>query len=420
MLNKDFGKTKVRIGMGIDEKNVVKKIETGPLQKFKNQNIILKKFGKDSLKVYNELDGTKTVGEIAKETGLAEAKVIEMVNFMIEKGLAVVKGGPEEKIEKKVEEAGKEKVEEVEIKPEIPETPKEEVAVKEEVKEAIVPKEEITPEIGPEEKPTPERVEREEKELTPVDRIIYDKYGKIGLEVYNRIDGIRTAEQIMSEVGISEEKLVEILNFLEEKGIIKLEHPEKKKKVEEKKEKFGPIAGELEEVEEEGEPLAEVSPIELPIKSKRTDVIKGIRVRASVLISYGNEGGKIFDSIDGKNDVIQISKKMHIPVYTVKKVTKDLEKEGVIVLKPLTRKEIRKRYGEDAYMIFKKYGLEGVMLYELIGGEMSFKQMADMIYANKEEVGNVVDIFLFIHKVLGIELPVDKELLYTQLGLEPK
>lgn len=415
MFNKDFGKTKLRIGMGIDEKDVVKKIETGPLQKFKNQNIILKKFGKDSLKVYNKLDGTKTLVEIAKEIGLAEEKVIEMANFMVEKGLAVVKGGPEEKIEKKVEETGKEKVEEAEIKPEIP---KEEVAVKKE--EAIVSKEEIRPEIGPEEKPTPERAEREDKELTPVDRIIYDKYGKIGLEVYNRIDGIRTAEQIMSEVGISEEKLVEILNFLEEKGIIKLEHPEKKKKVEEKKEKFGPIIGELEEVEEEEKPVAEVSPIELPIKSKRTDVIKGIKARASILISYGNEGGKIFDSIDGKNDVIQISKKMRIPVYTVKKVMKDLEKEGVIVLKPLTRKEIRKRYGEDAYMIFKKYGLEGVMLYELIGGEMNFKQMADMIYANKEEVGNVVDIFLFIHKVLGIELPVDKELLYTQLGLEPK
>lgn len=417
MLNKDFGKTKLRIGMGIDEKNVVEKLETGPLQKFKNQNIILKKFGKDSLKVYNELDGTKTLGEIAKESGLEEAKVLEMVNFMVEKGLAVVKGRPEEKIEKKVEETGKEKVEEVEIKPEIP---KEEVAVeKEGAKEAIVLKEEIRPEIGPEEKPTPERAEREEKELTPVDRIIYDKYGKIGLEVYNRIDGVRTAEQIMTEVGISEEKLVEILNFLEEKGIIKLEHPEKKKKVEEKKEKFGPITGELEEVEEEEKPLAEVSPIELPIKSKRTDVIKGIRARASILISYGNEGGKIFDSIDGKNDVIQISKKVHIPVYIVKKVTKDLEKEGVIVLKPLTRKEIRKRYGEDAYTIFKKYGLEGVMLYELIGGEMNLKQMADMIYASKEERRNVVDIFLFIHKVLGIELPVDKELLYTQLGLEP-
>ncbi len=404
--------------MGIDKDSVVEKIETGPLQKFKNQNIVLKKFGKDALKVYNSLDGRKTLGEVAKESGLEEARVLEMVDFMVEKGLAAVKGegpGPEKPAERFEEEAG--------ISPEMPkEKAAEEVeaVAGEEEKEEIKPA--IKPEIRPEERAIEkvgEKAEKEEKELTPVDKIIYDKYGKIGLDVYNRIDGIRTAEQIMSEVGISEEKLVEILNFLEEKGIIKLEHPEKRKKVEEKKEKFGPITGELEEVEEEERPVAEVSPIELPIKSKGMDVIKGIKARASVLISYGNEGGKIFDSIDGKNDVIQISKKVHVPLYTVKKIMKDLEKEGVVVLKPLTRKEIRKRYGEDAYTIFKKYGLEGVMLYELIGGEMSFKQMADMIYPDKKEKRNVVEIFLFIHKVLGIELPVDKELLYKQLGLEP-
>ena len=407
MLNKYFGKTKLRIDMDVDEDSVVEKVETGPLQKFKNQNIILKKFGKNALKVYNELNGKKNIREIINETGLEKRTVIEMVSFMLENGMAYVKEG--EPIEMK-----KESMEKIEEKP--PEIAPEVTSTGEEKE-----REEITPSIKPEKEV--EEVEvgekpKEEKELTPVEKIIYDKYGKIGLDVYNRIDGIRTAEQIMSEVGISEEKLVEILNFLEEKGIIKLEHPEKKKKAEEKKEKFGPITGELEEVEEE-RPIAEVSPIELPIKSKGVDVIKGIKSRASVLISYGSEGGKIFDSIDGKNDVIQISKKVRVPVYTVKKVLKDLEKEGVVVLKPLTRKEIRKRYGEDAYTIFKKYGLEGVMLYELIGGEMSLKQMADMIYSDKKEKGNIVEIFLFIHKVLGIELPVDKELLYKQLGLEP-
>jgi len=410
MLNKYFGKTTLRIGMGVDKDSVVEKIETGPLQKFKNQNIILKKFGKEALMVYNAFDGKKTLGEIAKETGLEEVKIIEMVNFMLEKGVAIAKG----------EEPIKPKEEKVEEKPpEIaPEMQKEEMA-KEEAKEAAVEakEEEIKPAIKPEEKIEirPEEKPPEEKELTPVDKIIYDKYGKIGLEVYNRIDGVRTAEQIMAEVGISEEKLVEILNFLEEKGIIKLEHPEKKKKAEEKKEKFGPMTGELEEVEEEEKLPGELSPIELPIKAKGMDVIKGIKARAGILLSYGNEGGKIFDSIDGKSDVIQISKKLRVPIYTVRKIMKDLEKEGVVVLKPLTRKEIRKRYGEDAYTIFKKYGLEGVMLYELIGGEMNFKQMADMIYAEKKDRANVVDMFLFIHKVLGIELPVDKELLYKQL-----
>ncbi|MEM2947952.1 MAG: hypothetical protein QXG02_00285, partial [Candidatus Anstonellales archaeon] len=225
------------MSMGIDKDSVVEKIETGPLQKFKNQNIVLKKFGKDALKVYNALDGKKTLGEIAKESGLEEGKVLEMVNFMLEKGVASAKG--EELTKPKAEptkiEVGEEKKVE-EIKPEIPEEKEEIVVEKGEVAEVLETKEpeEIKPAIKPiEAEKIEEEKPKEEKELTPVDKIIYDKYGKIGLEVYNRIDGIRTAEQIMSEVGISEEKLVEILNFLEEKGIIKLEHPEKKKKVEE-------------------------------------------------------------------------------------------------------------------------------------------------------------------------------------------
>jgi SpoVK/Ycf46/Vps4 family AAA+-type ATPase len=81
-------------------------------------------------------------------------------------------------------------------------------------------------------------------ELTSIEKMIYDAYGEIGVEVYRKMDGVRTAEDIMREVGIGEEKFFEILNFLEENEIIKIESGIKvddlKNISKEKKEKFVP------------------------------------------------------------------------------------------------------------------------------------------------------------------------------------
>ena len=61
--------------------------------------------------------------------------------------------------------------------------------------------------------------------LTPGERKIKAEYGQVGIDVYNLIDGQRTAEEIMKSTGITETKLIEMLDFMEKKGIIKLEHP---------------------------------------------------------------------------------------------------------------------------------------------------------------------------------------------------
>ncbi|VVC03128.1 Proteasome-activating nucleotidase [Candidatus Bilamarchaeum dharawalense] len=66
-------------------------------------------------------------------------------------------------------------------------------------------------------------------ELSPVEKIISVKYGDIGLRVYAFIDGQRTAEEVMRETGLTEPKLVEILDFMDEQGIIKLDYPKNQK-----------------------------------------------------------------------------------------------------------------------------------------------------------------------------------------------
>ncbi|NYZ74608.1 hypothetical protein H0O00_05670 [Candidatus Micrarchaeota archaeon] len=60
------------------------------------------------------------------------------------------------------------------------------------------------------------------KTLSPIQKIVFDKYGALGLRIYDSCDG-KSGPQIMKETGASESKLVEILDFLNEQGIIKLE-----------------------------------------------------------------------------------------------------------------------------------------------------------------------------------------------------
>jgi hypothetical protein len=50
--------------------------------------------------------------------------------------------------------------------------------------------------------------------LSPLEKIIFNKFGKEGVDVYNLIDGEKTAEQILNETGVSESKLVEILDLV--------------------------------------------------------------------------------------------------------------------------------------------------------------------------------------------------------------
>jgi len=60
--------------------------------------------------------------------------------------------------------------------------------------------------------------------LTPAEKIIFDKYEDVGLRVYSLIDGQCPAEEIMRKTGLTKYKIVEILDFMDEQGIIKLDY----------------------------------------------------------------------------------------------------------------------------------------------------------------------------------------------------
>lgn len=470
----------------------IAKIEKGPLQRFKNQNLLLKKFGEVGLQIYKAITGKRTSEELRKDLDIDSDIFSKVLAYMQEAGmveLAPLEGGAElaapkkeekeeeireppnapeaesppaeTEMEKREEEERNEEKEEAitfeEIRPveektdeeasrtdkktedrieeepaEAPPKKREEKKKPEEEKEEELRYEEIQPvaeegapaeEEEVEARPVPQSVEEEfstapEKreteageELTPVERIIKEKYGDVGLRVYILIDGRRTAEQIMKETGLTEAKLVEILDFMDEQGIIKLEYP-KDKRTEEttmpatmEKEEFAPMLAQEEE-EELLKATVDV-PAKLPI-----DILKGVQMRTTILLKQGDKGGRLFDQIDGKKDLLDLALVLRIPLYTADSILKFFLQQGIVRITSMTREEVKKKYGDDGYAVYKRYGKEGLMLYELIGKEMTIKQMADMVSTDKQKM---VEMFLFIHKVLGIDLPIDKEVLFKQL-----
>ena len=62
-----------------------------------------------------------------------------------------------------------------------------------------------------------------------IEDTIRDRYGENGVRVYNLIDGQKNTEQIMNEAGVSESFLMDILQFMQDRGVIKMKYPDSPK-----------------------------------------------------------------------------------------------------------------------------------------------------------------------------------------------
>ncbi len=246
--------------------------------------------------------------------------------------------------------------------------------------------------------------------LTPAEQIIKQKYGDVGVKVYHMIDGHKTAQDILDEVGISEDQLIEMFEFMERQGIIKLEHKGEDGSVEgtSKHDVFSPLVG---DEAFKKDVVVDTSPIQVPEK-KTKGFIKDVSIKTMLLVNFGSVGLKVWNAIDGKKSDVDMVVMLRIPLYKVRKILEALYANNAIDLHVLTRKEIMKRYGDEAYTVFKRYGREGVALYEIIDHDIPLKEMARLITQDKNYF---VQIFIFIHHVLGVDVPLDKDVLLSQL-----
>ncbi len=290
------------------------------------------------------------------------------------------------------------------------------------------------------------RRKRSSDTLSPLEKIIHDKYGEIGVQVYNLIDGEKTAEEILRQTGVSEAKLVEILEFMDEQGVIKLEKPPEKESaddegkgdVEEGKDepaqepRFKPITEE--EPEEtpfvppktpaKEEPKKEIKPVEpefaedivlvdVPSINKLSLMQKALMF-AELSTKFPKGARQLVDLSDGNRDFVDLSLATGLSFFDIDAILAYFGKKGFVSFRQLAREEIKKKYGEDGFSIYKRFGREGLLLYEMIGKEASLR---DIILKSRFDPDRAIDILIFIHKVLGLDVPIDRNIIYRQLGL---
>jgi hypothetical protein len=333
----------------------------------------------------------------------------------------------------------KAKEEEEEIAPEAEIQPEEEAAAPKAEEEAVPEEEEkkeeeaapTEEEAAPEEaKPEEEEVritsEQEEPEeegekgptLTPAEMIVHDKYGEQGVLVFRLIDGKRSVADVAKESGASQDKVMEVLKYLDEVGLISLggagaEKEARGAAAETTEEKFAPLSEETEtspitiDEQKEGIRSAKLKP--------GAQFISKMKVKMSVVFKFGKSGREILEYLETRKEAnaVHLSIRLSIPINTVEAVLAYLKAENYLDLGFMQREEIRKEFGYDAYIMYKRYGKKGVIFYEVIDKEIPLKQIAELI--SEKDPAKIIEIFKLIRDVLGIDLPINEEAIKKEL-----
>jgi len=293
---------------------------------------------------------------------------------------------------------------------------------------------------------------------TPLEKKLYNKFGDDGLYAYSMIDEFKTPREILKQTGMSEERLRGIIEFMKVEGIIKLERPliaPAEPAPEEKPKLVKPTAQPQKPVTPYRAP-----PVTIPLQPKPAAVsappkpvtapppsptiekpaprvmkppqfskqeicvptalplklVNKLRVEAELLRRYRNEGSKVLSLMNGKKVNVKIMKELRMTPLKFDEITSFLLDSNAIKMQCLTPENVRELYGDEGFSIYNRYGRDGILLYEFIDKKSSLK---DIVKMSGIEPRIAVEIFSYIHKVLGLDIPIDTELLYRQLGIKP-
>jgi len=459
----------------------LKKEAKSSLQSFRDQSLLRRKFGDDAVKLYNMIDGGKTASEMMSSLGMKEETFVGILEFM--NNNAMVSIVPQEPASQDWHGAADG---DDALKRNLPHAAASGKRLKAgDVDEtggpeghSDLPEKPAMPSSAP---AAPADKEIDEDSLSPLEKVLYRKHGSIGVRIYNLIDGEKTAEEILRETGVSEAKLVEILEFMDEQGIIKLEKPEEKPADESeagkgpdpdvqfsggdgggdgdgkgggdgeagdakdkegedeeggekpaREPRFKPIVEDVPEgkpfqppavpkkeekqakKEEIDEPGEDIVMVDVPAMA-HLSMLQQAMMFTELSTKFPPATRHLFDLVDSKRDFVELSLSAGIPLFDIDSAMAYFGKKGFITFRQLDRNEIRDRYGEDGFAIYKRFGRDGLLIYEMIGKEASLR---DIILKSRVEPDRAIDIFSFIHKVLGLDIPLDRDLIYRQIGLK--
>jgi hypothetical protein len=417
---------------GSDFNIVLKKEAKTSLQAFKDQSLLRRRFGDSAVALYNAIDSGEPASKLMQKLGIVEEAFVEILEFMNNNAMVSVMQG---------EPPSAPVPQEIEVEPE----PQPEAAIEKEALQIAQKKPARQFDKGN---------DSDNRALSPLEKILFDTYGELGVRVYNLIDGEKTAEEILRETGMSEAKLVEILEFMDERGIIKLEKPleasqsggddegdtdesseeeEKESAKPAREPRFTPIAEdapegkpfsppavpvkqkeEKKQVEIPEEPGEDIVLVDVPAMEKITMMQRAL-IYADLSTKFDRRASELMKLVDGNRDFVELAMATGMALHEIDAVMAHFGTKGILSFRQLERNDIKKRYGEDGFSIYKKYGRDGLLLYEMIGKEASLK---DIILKSRVDPERAIDIFMFIHRVLGLEIPIDRDIIYRQIGMK--
>ena len=375
---------------------VPRRNELSPVQRFRLESSISDKFGKEGLRIYFLVDGTNSVQKIMEQTGVDDRKMISVLEFLSKNGIT-------------------------------------------DIRDSL-----LAEAIGPEAAPQKLSVSSDKAGVMPSmrsasEKKVFDKFGMRGVEVYRLTDTAGTPDEILEKVEITPEDLLEMLDYLRNEGLIGIEKAEKK------------VAPEPEVEEPEPEPAPEPKPIAAPapkpvavpapVVSKPGEAKKAalvaveeaaphpvslpvkrslglfgkLKIEAGLLKRFGQKGIHVYGLIDGEKTTVKLAKETRYGFAFVDSIMDFLSSEGAVEVRPLGNDGIKERYGEEGVAINDVYGRDGLLVYELIDKKATIKEI---IMASGVEPKKGVEIFGFIHKILGVDIPFDSHALLRQMGVE--
>ncbi|VVB57313.1 Uncharacterised protein [uncultured archaeon] len=152
--------------------------------------------------------------------------------------------------------------------------------------------------------------------------------------------------------------------------------------------------------------------MDVPVPPAHLSLIQRAQMMAILSAKHGKVGHDLMGHVDGNKDFVQLSVETGLSLRDLDLILGDLGKSGLLSFKPLTRTEVRHRYGDDGLAIYKRFGRDGLIIYQMIG---KVESLRDIVKNSQIEPQRAVDILIFVHRVLGLELPVDRDMIFRYL-----
>ncbi|NPA22467.1 MAG: hypothetical protein GXN92_02710 [Candidatus Micrarchaeota archaeon] len=96
---------------------------------------------------------------------------------------------------------------------------------------------------------------------------------------------------------------------------------------------------------------------------------------------------------------------------TVREVMNYLVKRKLVEKRTMSRQEVRKKYGYDAFAIYKRFGSYGVLFYRMLGGDYSTRESIKKFakLSGLKDPDKILEIMKMVHSILGLTIPITRE-----------